>query len=76
MLYEIYMSNPEKGLVSSAPHCKDTTYEGTLNKTIAEIMSVGLHPIIRFIEEDKTRVIKIEYIVNSKAIQKMELENG
>jgi len=73
MLYEIYMSNPKKGLVSSASHCKDTTYEGTLNKTIAEIMSVGLHPIIRFIEEDK---IKIECIVNSKAIQKMELENG
>lgn len=76
MIYEIYAANPKKGLVSEAPHCRDTQ-EFDLAKQLKEkLLENGSHVIIRRFDDMQRNQYSICFTVNSRALQKLEEENG
>lgn len=78
MIYEVYIADPRKGLVSRAPHFQDTSYKPTKDKLILSAKEAGKHPIVRCIpdmEHEYKNGMRIEFIVNAKALQDLEKED-
>lgn len=73
ILYEIYSANPKKGLVSRAPHCRDTGELALAEKVKRELLDKGAHVIIRKFGDDK--MLSIDFTVNYRALKQMEEEN-
>ena len=78
MIYEVYMANPRKGLVSRAGHFRDTSYKATRDELILRAKEAGQHPIVRCIpdmEHEYKNGMCIQFIVNAKALQDLEKED-
>lgn len=81
MIYEVYMADPRKGLVSRAPHFRDTSFKATRDELILRAKEAGKHPIVRCIPDTEleykngTPKYCIQFIVNAKALQDLEKED-
>ena len=75
MLYEIYCSDPRKGLVSEAPHCRDTSSIVLAEQLKIKLLDVGSHVIIRRFDDTQSKQFSISYTVNSRALKELEEQN-
>ena len=75
MIYEIYSSNPKKGLVSVAPHCRDTSSFVLAEQVKEKLLDNGAHVIIRRFDDTQSKQFSISYTVNSRALKKLEEQN-
>lgn len=72
MIYEIYSSDPKKGLVSVAPHARDTSDLDIANLAVKRLLQSGRHVIVRKFDNNQSKQYSISYTVNSKALRDLE----